>query len=77
MLFTRRIYQTNTSLEDANKVWFDFIKTLDLLESEDIAVIDSLGRVTAEAVLANISSPFYHAPAMDGYAVRFHETFGA
>jgi len=73
----RRIYQTNTSLKEAFKVWFDFIKALKPLESEDIAVIDSLGRVTAEAVQARISSPFYHASAMDGYAVRFHETFGA
>jgi putative molybdopterin biosynthesis protein len=77
LLFTRRIYQTNTSLEDAYKIWFDFIKALNSLESEDIAVIDSLGRVTAEAVLARVSSPFYHASAMDGYAVRFNETFDA
>ena len=77
LLFTRRIYQTNTSLEDAQKTWVEFIKTLNPLESEDIAVTDSLGRVTAEAVQAKISSPFYHASAMDGYAVRFHETFGA
>ncbi|MFH1025436.1 MAG: molybdopterin biosynthesis protein, partial [Nitrospirota bacterium] len=36
-----------------------------------------LGRVTAEAVIAKISSPFYHSSAMDGYAVKFPETFGA
>lgn len=77
MFSTRRIYQTNTNLEDAYRVWFDFIKTLGPLESEDIAVVDSLGRITAEAVQAKVSSPFYHASAMDGYAVRFHETFGA
>jgi putative molybdopterin biosynthesis protein len=40
-------------------------------------VADSLGRITAEAVSAKLSSPFYHAAAMDGYAVRFAETFGA
>lgn len=44
---------------------------------ESIRVIDSLGRVTAEAVFAKVSSPFYHSAAMDGYAVRFSETFGA
>jgi putative molybdopterin biosynthesis protein len=77
LLFTRRIYQTNSSLEDAYKIWFDFIKALKPLENEEIAVIDSLGRITAEAVQAKISSPFYHASAMDGYAVRFDETFGA
>jgi putative molybdopterin biosynthesis protein len=77
LLFTRRIYGTHTSLEDAKKTWFEFIKTLKPVGTEDIAVINSLGRVTAEAVQAKISSPFYHASAMDGYAVRFHETFGA
>ncbi len=77
MLFTRRIYQTNTSLEDACRIWSDFITTLKTTESEEVPVIDSLGRVTAEAVQAKISSPFYHASAMDGYAVRFDETFGA
>jgi putative molybdopterin biosynthesis protein len=33
--------------------------------------------VTAEAVIAKVSSPFYHSAAMDGYAVRFLDTFGA
>jgi len=77
VLFTRRIYQTSSSLEEAYAVWTEFMATLKPLGGEDIAVADSLGRVTAEAVLAKISSPFYHAAAMDGYAVRFQETFGA
>ena len=47
------------------------------LEGEQIRVTDSLERVTAEAVTARISSPFYHSSAMDGYAVRFADTFGA
>ena len=34
-------------------------------------------RVTAEAVFARISSPHYHASAMDGYAVRAQDTVGA
>ncbi len=77
MLFTRRIYQTNTNLDDALRVWFDFIQTMNPLESEVVPVHEGLGRVTAEAIHAKVSSPFYHASAMDGYAVRFHETFGA
>ncbi|MGB8981220.1 MAG: molybdopterin biosynthesis protein [Anaerolineales bacterium] len=31
---------------------------------------NALGRVTAEAIWAKISSPHYHASAMDGFAVR-------
>lgn len=37
----------------------------------------ALGRVLAEPVWAKISSPHYHASAMDGFAVRSEETAGA
>lgn len=37
----------------------------------------ALGRVLAEPVWAKISSPHYHASAMDGFAVRSVETEGA
>ena len=35
---------------------------------------DALGRVTARPIWAQVSSPAYHASAMDGYAVRAEET---
>ena len=38
---------------------------------------EAAGRITAEPVWARISSPHYHAAAMDGYAVRAEETHGA
>ena len=38
---------------------------------------DALGRVTAEPVWAEISSPHYHASAMDGFALRAVSTNGA
>ena len=38
---------------------------------------NALGRVTAEPVWARISSPHYHASAMDGFAVRAVTTNGA
>lgn len=37
----------------------------------------ALGRVLAKPVWAKISSPHYHASAMDGFAVRAEETLGA
>jgi putative molybdopterin biosynthesis protein len=45
--------------------------------SESIPLDQALGRVTAEPVWAEISSPHYHASAMDGYAVRAVDTEGA
>jgi putative molybdopterin biosynthesis protein len=38
---------------------------------------NALGRVTAEPIWAKISSPHYHASAMDGFAVRAVATNGA
>lgn len=47
------------------------------LPGERVALDDALGRVTAEPIWALISSPHYHAAAMDGYAVRAADTLGA
>lgn len=47
------------------------------LPGEHVALDEALGRVTAEPIWARISSPHYHASAMDGYAVRAAETVGA
>ncbi len=38
---------------------------------------NALGRVTAEPIWAKVSSPNYHASAMDGFAVRAEDTEGA
>lgn len=49
-----------------------------LLGVEEIPLDEvALGRVLSEPVWAKISSPHYHAAAMDGFAVRSHETAGA
>lgn len=49
-----------------------------LLRSETIPLDDSaVGRVLAGPVFARLSSPHYHASAMDGFAVRSAETTGA
>ncbi len=49
----------------------------DPLPGEVVALEDALGRITAEPVWALVSSPHYHAAAMDGYAVRAEDTRGA
>lgn len=38
---------------------------------------NALGRVTAEPIWAEVSSPHYHASAMDGFAVKAGDTNGA
>ncbi len=76
----RDVYLESTPLGEALSAWRARCATegTDIpLPAEIIDVIHSLGRITAEAVIAKISSPFYHSAAMDGYAVKFPETFGA
>jgi putative molybdopterin biosynthesis protein len=73
------IYIKNTPLDEALALWRDKIRSegISPLEGEQVLLSDALGRVTATAVTARLSAPFYHSSAMDGYAVRFAETFGA
>ncbi len=49
-----------------------------ILGGEVVALDENaIGRVLAEPVWAKISSPHYHAAAMDGFAVRSEQTAGA
>jgi putative molybdopterin biosynthesis protein len=77
---SRDIYLEGTPLDEALTKWLGKLESEEVgrpLSGETIQVKDSLGRTTAEPVIAKISSPFYHSSAMDGYAVRFADTFGA
>ncbi|MGL5329619.1 MAG: molybdopterin biosynthesis protein, partial [Peptostreptococcaceae bacterium] len=47
------------------------------LEEEYIDVDDSLGRMSSEAIYANLSAPFYNCSAMDGIALKAESTFTA
>ncbi len=79
-MFTQKKYLDNQPLQDAIAKYHAALKSsraAGVLASERIPVTQSLGRITSEAVIARISSPFYHSAAMDGYAVRFIDTFGA
>ncbi|HAK89138.1 MAG TPA: molybdopterin biosynthesis protein [Nitrospiraceae bacterium] len=74
----KQVFLDTLSLEDARRLLFSRLNSIDLsLPSEKVDVRNSAGRITAEAVFARYSSPFYHSAAMDGYAVRFSDTFTA
>ncbi len=47
------------------------------LVGEEILLSQALGRITATAVWAKLSSPHYHSAAMDGYAVHAEDTLHA
>jgi putative molybdopterin biosynthesis protein len=76
----RKFYLEDIPLEDAWAAFREALAAADLwqpLDAESVPLSEAHGRVTAEAVWARLSSPHYHASAMDGYAVRAEDTVGA
>src|SRR5690554_5983548 len=74
---TRRVYLKQRPWEELQPLFVERIRESAKIDVEIIPSTESLGRVTAEPVRAKISSPHYHASAMDGIAVRSEATFGA
>lgn len=72
----RKRYLKKTPLRDAREL---FLASIDSsrVPIENVAVDEALDRITAHPVFAKISSPHYHAAAMDGICVRAEDTFGA
>ena len=72
----RKRYLKKTPLTEARAL---FLSAVDpsRLAVEEILVDDALDRITAAPVFAKISSPHYHASAMDGICVRAEDTFAA
>ncbi len=48
-----------------------------ITRTETIRIDDGLGRVLAEDLIATQSTPPFNRAAMDGYAVKAKDTFGA
>ncbi len=77
---TRTVYLKDVPFDEA---WRSFRSALEGInrweagESETVPLDEALGRVTAEPIWAKISSPHYHAAAMDGFALRAADTFEA
>lgn len=72
----RKRYLKKTPLKTAQEFFWARIDP-SKLELETVRVDDALDRITAGPVFAKISSPHYHAAAMDGICVRAEDTFGA
>ncbi len=73
-------YLEDIPLAEALARWWQALAEVGLdgpLPGEPAPLDIACGRVTAEPVWALISSPHYHASAMDGYAVQTKDTHGA
>ncbi|WP_066310243.1 molybdopterin biosynthesis protein [Bacillus sp. FJAT-29814] len=74
-MYKRKIYLEDKPRTEARD---EILAAFDLTpETERIPAVDALGRVTAEPIFAPISTPHYHASAMDGVAVIAETTYSA
>lgn len=77
---TSNIYLHDIPLADAHKRFNQALESAGLagrLGEELLPLDEAAGRVTARPVWARLSSPHYHAAAMDGFAVQAVDTKGA
>ncbi len=74
---SRNIYLKMKTLKEAREILFDLFPSDKVFPGEFVPASDSVGRVLAEAVTAKLSSPHFHASAMDGIAVKAENTFEA
>jgi putative molybdopterin biosynthesis protein len=67
-------------LDEALERWIsdlEFHRQKGEASTQLVDVEDAVGRITAETVVARLSSPSYYAAAIDGLAVASHSTVGA
>jgi putative molybdopterin biosynthesis protein len=76
-----KIYLEDIPLEEAQKRFQSALEEAGLWKTLGVERVPldeyAIGRVLASTVWAKISSPHYHASAMDGFAVRAEDTHGA
>ncbi len=69
-----KLFRTLISYEEALKTVLSSVKRIEI---EEIRFEDALNRVLAEDVYSPIDSPPFDRAAMDGYAIRGKDSFGA
>ncbi len=73
----RNVYLDMKTLAEAGKILFDRFPETGTGLTQIVPPPDAVGRVLSEPVTAKVSSPNFHAAAMDGVAVSAKDTFGA
>ena len=77
MTTKRNIYLKMKPLDEARQILFDHFPSVGAMPTETVLPTDAVGRVIAEPLMAVVSSPNFHAAAMDGVAVNAVDTYGA
>ena len=77
MATKRNVYLNMKPLDEARQILFGHFPAVGTMPAETVSPPDAVGRILAEPVTAKVSSPNFHAAAMDGVAVKAEDTFGA
>jgi molybdopterin molybdotransferase len=67
-------FAERADVEDVERFLAERVRAL---PAESVALVECIGRVLAEDVTARVDVPGFARSAMDGYAVRGEDTFGA
>jgi len=76
LLVRLRGFQKLATVEEAKKLFFNSLK-FRRRKTETVPVCDALNRVLAEDLIAEEDLPRFDRSAVDGYAVKAEDTFGA
>lgn len=77
MTSDRNVYLKMKPLAEAREILFKQFRGREITGTETMPTPDAVGRILAEPIVAKRSFPGFHSAAMDGYAVRAADTFGA
>ena len=72
----RNIYLKMKTLAEAREILFQQFSEAGTTPGDEVPVLAAVGRILSEPVTAKLSSPNFHAAAMDGIAVKAENTFG-
>ncbi|MBR9986009.1 MAG: molybdopterin biosynthesis protein, partial [Desulfosarcina sp.] len=61
----RNVYLNMKPLEEARQILFGHFPGTGTMPAENVSPPDAVGRILAEPVVAAVSSPNFHAAAMD------------
>ncbi|MBF0303562.1 MAG: molybdopterin biosynthesis protein, partial [Desulfamplus sp.] len=70
-------FPISSNADSQNNINLKTIANSENSTTEEIDAVNALGRILAEPAVAALSSPNFHAAAMDGIAVDAKSTFGA
>jgi putative molybdopterin biosynthesis protein len=73
----RNVYLNMKTLSEAREILFNRFHSFEKQKTETIPVLRAVHRVLAAPVFSKLSSPNFHAAAMDGIAVNAVTSFGA